>query len=138
MNKTNTLVLVMAVEKSPKEAAEFLRYAAEMIEKNGTIEHCTTMGHGRIIARHSHDDWSGEVPLVGRYFGVGYDGEGIDPPRALFAREHDAKAFSDGGTYEHEDDKPSKNGVLFRCDVMMSAWNSFDDDPIDSGMSAVT
>jgi len=124
--KKEILAIALFVGDSPSELADKLRTLAYEIETQGAPSEYSD-GQDRSMVRTA--EHAGEIPLYGRYFGVGYDGEGIDPPRALFAYESDAQAFANGGTWD-DDDKPSSNGIVTRCDVVMTMWNSFDPDPV--------
>lgn len=124
--KTEILAIVLSVGDNQKEVADKLRAIAYQIETEGTYEYSD--GTDKTMVWESKYD--GEIPLFGRYFGVGYDKKNIDPPTALFMWEKDALAYANGGVYEDEDDKPSTDGIITRCDVVMTTWNSFDLDPV--------
>lgn len=126
MSNKEIFAIVLSVGDNPKEVADKLRAIAYQIETEGAHEYSD--GTDKTMVREAKHD--GEIPFFGRYYAVGYDGEGIDAPVALFAYEKDAMAFADGGVYADEDDKPSNDGIVTGCDVAMTLWNSFDPNPV--------
>ena len=134
--KRGTLAIIMSWDDDPSATATYLRGMADRIEKGETFEHRTTCGTSRAMARPAPHDASHEVPFTGRYFGVGYDGEDLNPPVALFVHETDAVAFANGGVYADPDDVPRDDGIVVRCDVVATSWNSCDDDHVSDDKTA--
>jgi hypothetical protein len=133
----NTLAIVLVLDETRADVAEYLRRMADKIERGDTFEEaqCNTV---RTLVRSAESTGCGELAFAGRYFGVGYDGETINAPKAMFAYEEDAIAYANGGTWANDDDRPSDDGIIFRCDTMIAAWNGLpDEDPVKESESAV-
>lgn len=128
------VVLIQVEADDPSEAVEAIRRFADRIEKGETFEDAGS--REKAAVRSFDDNYCGEVAFVGRYFGVGYDGEEVKPPVALFASSTDAEAYAAGGVWDDEEDMPSAYGIIVRCDVFGSLWGSFDNDPVDDDQTA--
>jgi hypothetical protein len=121
-------VMIMVDADDPTDAAKTLRHLADKIQTGETFESPSLQSRAMVRA---HDgSGAGEWMFSGRYIGVGYDGEDLRPPAALFFRECDADAYANGGVWENEEDRPGDHGVTERVDVCGLAWNSFDPDPV--------
>jgi len=125
-NVEKLFAIVLFNGDTPREIADKLNALALDLMKGEAIEYSD--GQDKTMVREA--EHAGENPFFGRYFGVGYDGEGFEAPVALFKYDHDAEAFANGGLYENPEDKPSKHGIVTRCDVVLTCWNSFDPDPV--------
>lgn len=132
------IVLIMVEADTPAEVVEAVRRFADRIERGGTFEDAGVWEKAAVRACDVDGTWSGEVGFAGRYYGVGYDGDDAGSPVALFASSDDAYAYAAGGVWEDEETRPSKDGIVTRCDVFGLMWNSFDDDPIADDQTAAS